>query len=95
MKVINASFFIKEDKRETFLSDIKALIASTRLEKGCLQYHLYESIEEANHFVMVEHWESQAAMDEHGKNPLLQKLFNDVPEYSAKAPELKLSETIE
>ncbi|API88098.1 antibiotic biosynthesis monooxygenase [Marinilactibacillus sp. 15R] len=95
MKIINASFFIKEDKRETFLSDIKALIESTRLEKGCLQYHLYESLEETNHFMMVENWENQEAMDEHGKNPLLQRLFKDIPEYSSKAPELKVSEVIE
>ena len=54
MKVINASFFIKENQRENFLSDAAKLISETRKEDGCLSYTLYESLEERNTFMMVE-----------------------------------------
>ena len=59
MKVINASFFIKENQRENFLSDAAELILETRKEDGCLAYTLYESLEERNTFMMVENWQDQ------------------------------------
>ncbi|WP_208559737.1 putative quinol monooxygenase [Marinilactibacillus kalidii] len=92
MKLINAQFFIKEEKREIFLSDINELIAETRKEAGCVEYNLYESIEERNTFIMVEVWENQDAIEVHNQSPLLQKLFNNVADFSAKAPVLRVSE---
>lgn len=38
MKIIQANFYIKNDKREEFLAEIVPLIASARLEEGCLRY---------------------------------------------------------
>lgn len=95
MKIINASFFIKEEKREEFLTDIKELIKSTLQEKGCIAYHLYESIEEANAFIMVESWENQQAIDNHNQNPLLHKLGQNLAEYSSKEPVLLISDLSE
>ncbi|MFL2097233.1 putative quinol monooxygenase [Marinilactibacillus psychrotolerans] len=92
MKMINASFFIKEDKREEFLSVVNPLIQATREEEGCVQYNLYESVEEANAFMMVEIWEDQNAIDGHNKSPLLLELFNKIPEFSSKKPIVRVSE---
>lgn len=92
MKVINASFFIKEDQRENFLSDTKELISETRKEEGCLAYNLYESLEERNAFIMVELWKDQAAINNHNQNPLLQSFFSKIADFSTKAPDLKISE---
>lgn len=92
MKVINASFFIKEDQRENFLSDTKELISETRKEEGCLAYNLYESLEERNTFIMVENWKDQFAIDIHNQNPLLQNFISKVADYSIKAPDLKIFE---
>ena len=41
MKIINASFFIKADKREEFLADTLPLIRSSRAESGNISYQLY------------------------------------------------------
>ena len=92
MKVINASFFIKENQRENFLSDTKELISETRKEEGCLAYNLYESLEERNTFIMVENWKDQFAIDIHNQNPLLQNFISKVADYSIKAPDLKIFE---
>ncbi|MEG0497034.1 putative quinol monooxygenase [Carnobacterium sp.] len=91
MKIINATFYILENKRADFLTDIKALIESAKLEAGCIDYHLYESIEEANKFVMVESWANQEAINEHNKNPLLLNLFKNIAHYSSKQPIIKIS----
>ena len=92
MKVINASFFIKGNQRENFLSDTKELISETRKEDGCLAYNLYESLEERNTFIMVEIWKDQFAIDTHNQNPLLQSFVSKIADYSLKAPDLKISE---
>lgn len=92
MKVINASFFIKEDQRENFLSDTKELISETRKEEGCLAYNLYESLEERNAFIMVELWKDQAAINNHNQSSLLQNFISKVADYSIKAPDLKIFE---
>jgi len=93
MKIINASFFIKKDKTEIFLADITALIESSRIEEGCLDYHLYESFEEPGHFIMVEHWENQEAINNHNKNPLLLNVLKNIPTYSDKQPNITVSST--
>lgn len=92
MKIINVSFLIKEDKREEFLADVKPLLASARLEEGCIEYHLYESIEKSNQFVMIENWESQAALDLHNQNPLLLNLSKNLPNYVEKQPVITVLE---
>lgn len=90
MKVINASFFIKENQRENFLSDAAELISETRKEEGCLSYTLYESLEERNTFIMVENWKDQLAIESHNQSPLLQKFVCKLADYSTKAPDLKI-----
>lgn len=92
MMVINAKFFIKEDMRAEFLAEAQALIEATRKEAGCLAYDLFESLETANAFVMIENWENQAAIDGHNQSPLLQKMFANVPKYSSAAPILTIAE---
>lgn len=93
MKIINASFFIKKDQTDNFLADITPLIESSRIEVGCLDYHLYESLEEPGHFIMIEHWENQEAINEHNKNLLLLDLFKKIPTYSNKQPTITVSNT--
>ena len=87
MKVINASFFIRENQRENFLSDAAKLILETRKEEGCLAYTLYESLEERNTFMMVENWQDQLAIENHNQSPLLQKFVHKIDDYSTKAPD--------
>jgi quinol monooxygenase YgiN len=95
MKIINASFFINKDKIEIFLADITPLIESSRIEVGCLDYNLYESFEEPGHFIMIEHWENQEAINEHNKNLLLLNLLKNIPSYSDKRPNITVSSTDE
>ncbi|SEK18386.1 Quinol monooxygenase YgiN [Carnobacterium iners] len=91
MKIINATFFIKEYKRDKFLATVTPLIEATLLEEGCIGYHLYESFEEPNRFIMIENRKNQAAINAHNKNPLLLDLFNKLPTYSSKQPILTIS----
>lgn len=91
MLIITAKFFIQAEQRTAFLADINALIASSRQDEGCLAYDFYESLETNNHFVMVENWASEAAVQTHNQNPLLLALLGKVVDYSSKAPIIQVA----
>ncbi len=56
--------------QEDFLRDaMLAGVAPTRAEPGCLMYVLHRDASNPAMFVFVEHWKSQAALDEHMQTP--------------------------
>jgi quinol monooxygenase YgiN len=46
---------------------LKQQCTESRREPGCRSFHVYHSNNDDAKFVLVEHWESQAAIDEHRK----------------------------
>lgn len=51
---------------------LSALVTPVRQQAGCLQYELWQDRSEPNHFVFLEVWESQAALDAHAASQLMQ-----------------------
>ncbi len=47
---------------------LKALIETTRNEKGCLGYDVFEDIENNNNFCLVERWASRKDLDDHQRS---------------------------
>lgn len=92
MIVVNAKFYILEDKKFQFLNEIQELISSSKKEKGCIEYSLYESINVKNEFVMIENWESKETIEKHNSNPLLVKFAKNIGDYSLKKPVLHIVE---
>lgn len=54
MIIVNAKFYIKEDKKSQFLKEIEGLISASKKDEGCLEYSLYESTDNQLEFVMIE-----------------------------------------
>jgi quinol monooxygenase YgiN len=48
------------------------LVAPTRKEKGCINYDLHQSQENATQFAVYENWETAADLDSHAKSAHLQ-----------------------
>ncbi|MFK4934740.1 putative quinol monooxygenase [Lactococcus garvieae] len=92
MIIVNAKFFIKDEKREEFLKDAAELIAASKQEEGCLAYDLYEAVLSENAFVMIENWASLEAIEKHNTNPLLLAFAQNISNYSLKKPELHIVE---
>lgn len=63
----------KEDELEEILLE---LIEPTRREAGCIRYDLVRSLQGTSpvELVFVEEWESEAALDAHGRMPYIQGL---------------------
>ena len=50
MIIVNAKFYIKEDKKSQFLKEIEGLISASKKDEGCLEYSLYESTDNHNFY---------------------------------------------
>ena len=88
MKIVNAKFTSKPEKRENFLEDILNLLKASQTDAGCLAYDLFESHTEPNVFMMIEKWSDAQALDNHNKNQTLLTFATKVPEYISQKPEI-------
>jgi quinol monooxygenase YgiN len=52
-----------------------ALEAATRREPGCVAFTLFQALSEAEDFVLLEHFESAAALQSHMQEPHTQAFF--------------------
>jgi quinol monooxygenase YgiN len=50
---------------------MKAMVATSRAEKGCLAYHYGPDMSDADSFLVLEKWESRAAFGAHLETPHL------------------------
>ncbi len=66
--ILVAEIKAKSDDIEAVKKALKAMVAPTRKEKGCLAYNLHQSKKDKSVFMFYEQWASQAALDEHGKS---------------------------
>lgn len=65
---ITAKAGYEDQVREALLD----LVAETRKEKGCINYDLHQSQENATEFAMYENWDKAADLDAHAKSSHLQ-----------------------
>lgn len=69
MIALQAYMQVKPEFRDEFLEKVQPLIQGSRAEKGNISYALFEEAENSNHFVMLEEWEDQEAIDIHSQAP--------------------------
>ncbi len=65
----------KPEAVEAIREALKALVAATLAEEGCLAYDLFESASAPGTFVTVERWTDQAALDAHMAQPHVAEAF--------------------
>jgi quinol monooxygenase YgiN len=53
--------------------ELRALLAPTRVERGCLNYDMHQSPDDEALFLFHENWESQADLDRHLAAPHLER----------------------
>lgn len=60
-----AHIWVKPESLDQLKPTLTLLVTETRKEKGCLYYDLYQSLDDANHFIMNEKWESSEDLGAH------------------------------
>lgn len=69
MVVVLAYVEVKEGAAQEFVKAANKCVEATRKETNNISYKLYSDTESALKFVVVEEWESKAALDAHMQTP--------------------------
>lgn len=64
MIIVFAKAIYKEGKKDEIIGFADDLIKNTRAESGCINYNLYENVQE-EHLLFVEQWEDTDALNKH------------------------------
>ena len=84
LKVI-AEDFIKPEHLETVRPWYAELVEKTRLEPDCIAYDLYVDQQNPGHFIFIEQWPDQAALDAHCQSEHFRRLVPMINAHQAKA----------
>jgi len=79
----------KPGKEKETHAALRALLAPTQAEAGCLNYDMHESLDDPAAFLFYENWESRAHLDAHIKTPHVQSFFDRASELLAEPVEIK------
>jgi quinol monooxygenase YgiN len=74
MLTVVARLKAKPGREEEVKRTLLANVALTRAERGCIDYDLHQSHEDASLFLFYENWESQEDLDAHSRSAHIQAL---------------------
>ena len=69
---------VSPDAAERAASAMRALVAPTMAEPGCITYEFYRDLDDPTLFLCFEHWESREAMDAHGTTPHVAEFLSEL-----------------
>lgn len=84
----------KPGKEDALLAALRAAVAPTHGEPGCLKYIVHRSLENPAAVAVVERWTSKAALDAHLQTAHIKTLFSQVPALAAGLPEITVYESV-
>ncbi|MQA16477.1 MAG: antibiotic biosynthesis monooxygenase [Pseudonocardiaceae bacterium] len=72
--IVVATITPKEGQEDAVESALREAVRGVHLEEGCLRYALHRTLDDPARFVMIEKWESAAALDAHSRAAALAEL---------------------
>ena len=72
--VVTATLTVKEGMEDRALEVLTPVVEGTHGEAGCLTYAVHRDNADPRTFVIVEHWTSQVALDNHFVQPHMVEL---------------------
>jgi quinol monooxygenase YgiN len=69
MLTVIAKVRAKPGRERDVERELRALVAPTRAEKGCINYDLHVSHQDARVFMFHENWTDRTALDAHAASP--------------------------
>jgi len=82
--------FVRPERRSDLLETMRGMLEPTRVERGCLSYHLYEDVENRNAFVLLEEWATQEDIERHISKDNQQRLLALI-DLLSEQPELRFN----
>lgn len=90
MIIVILKMVVRPEKREDLIETIRGILEPTRVEKGCLDYHLYQDFEDANSFVVLEQWATQQDLERFVRSNNYRQLLAAM-DLLAEPPEVKIN----
>ena len=77
-----AEDFIDPLKVAEVLPLYEALVVATREEPGCIHYELCQDLKNLGHFLFIEEWRDEAALDAHIASDHFQTIVPKIDQYA-------------
>jgi quinol monooxygenase YgiN len=77
-----ATMVAKAGFRDQLEQAVRAVVAPSRRDPGCLHYDLHQDLAEPDRFVFIETWASQDALDQHNQTAHLKSLIATIKPYA-------------
>jgi quinol monooxygenase YgiN len=78
----------KAETRTEFLALLEEVQEASRRDDGCINYGYYAEIADPDAFIAVEEWRDMPALEDHLKQPHVQKLVEALPTMLDGRPEI-------
>ena len=77
-------------RRDQVRELMRATQARVREQPGCISYEFAETLDELGHFLVVQQWRDEAALDEHYRSQAFALYQEQIAEQVVRASELRL-----
>jgi len=67
--VVTGRVHVPAEQRERFVAVATEMCSASRAETGCQGYRVYADLEQADHYVFVEEWDDEEALQRHFREP--------------------------
>jgi quinol monooxygenase YgiN len=81
---------VKPENVQEFMDLCKKLVGETLKEEGCIEYGVYQELENPEILTMLEEWEDESSLDQHMKSNHFREIFPLLSEYLEKETEVNI-----
>ncbi len=68
MIIVRITMNVRPEKRKEVIQTLLSMIEPTRQEKGCMDYHVFQNIEDENSVSIIGEWKTREDLDLHMKS---------------------------
>jgi quinol monooxygenase YgiN len=87
MIVVTGRLRIAPENRDRFIELASEMCRRSRQDEGCVGYRFYSDLEQPDHYVIVEEWRDEEALQLHFRQPHTGVFMGGLPELLAAAPD--------
>ena len=85
-----AKNYVKPEKIQEFIVLCKRLVEESIKEEGCIDYGLYQELDNPGILTMLEEWHDKSNLDKHLKSNHFRETFPLLSEYLEKETEINM-----
>lgn len=89
MIVVTGRVATTPERREALVRTAQTMCEASRGDDGCLAYGFFEDTEQPNHFVFIEEWESDDALQSHFAQPHTAEFMTAIGDLIAGPPDAR------